>query len=730
MKALFALISATAIVFLVSSASAASLYWDPGQTATQNTGGNGNWDTNETFWYNGATDIAWTNANGDDAYFSGSGGAVTLTNSIFAGDIFFTNATGNYTISDLTGAEVLTVAGVVDTGGTTDTISSPLSGTLTKNGDGTLILTTNNASLTSVTVNQGALQVATPSALGTGTITVTNNGSLELNPSAAITLANPFAISGTGVNGEGALRNLTGQTVTHTGLITFETTNVVLGGPSGVYDMEGGISTPSGVNANATFTGGDTFRISYNTTSKAVNLNAGSITIIGGQVNVEATSLTYSNLVVTGGGSFASSLSDASFGSAPSKFMANNVTLSNGAAIEESHTFTMNGNRGIYLGPGGGKLEDLTGGALMSIPGAISGPGTLTIVSSGKAGAGIKLTGNNTFTGTTTVNSGATLNVGGGGGGGTFGTASAANNGTLIIDRGGNFSYAGGISGSGSTTLTSENNGIVKLSGPLSVTGSLTIDGAGTINLSGANTYSANTLVQCQYFEVNNTSGSGTSSGTVTVGISTGGTFLGGTGIISGPVTIVAGNALQPGNVPTNSIGTLTINNSLTLQSGSSTVMNLNGASCSAVSGLTSITFGGSLTVTNLGGTPAGGQTYHLFNASAYSGTFDGGIALPTLPAGFSWNTGNLYVNGTISVATQNGILHPPVFSGNQIILSGTEGTAGGTYSVLSTTNLTIPVSQWTVVSTGNPIDSNGNFSYTNTITPNTPAEYFMIRQP
>ncbi|HTV40153.1 MAG TPA: hypothetical protein VMF08_06245 [Candidatus Sulfotelmatobacter sp.] len=723
MKTFYTLVSTTLIVFLVSSASAASLYWDPGLTLTVNAGGNGNWDTNDAFWFNGSADIAWTNANGDSAYFEGTGGDVTLTNSIFAGDIYFTNVTGNYTISDLTGAELLTVA-AVDTGGTTNTINSPLSGTLTKNGDGTLILTTNN-SLTAVTVNQGALQVTTPSALGTGTITVTNNGSLEFNTAAAFTVANPLAISGSGVNGEGALHDVSGQNGTQNGLVTFESTNVVLTGPSGIYDMEGGISTPSGVNANATFSGGTTFRISYNATTEPVNLNAGSITINGGQVNVESTSLTYSNLTVIGGGEFASSLEDASFGSVPSSFKANSITVSNGSYIELSHTFTINANRGVYLGPGGGNFEDLTTSATLSIGGTISGPGTLT-VQPGKTGSSVKLTGNNTFTGTCTVTSGSSLNVSG-----TFGTGNTVNNGTLTIDRGGTLNYAGGISGSGNITL-SPPSGTTTLSGPISTTGSLTIENAGTVVLSGANTYSANTLIGCQYFEVNNTSGSGTSSGTVTVGLSTGGTFLGGTGIISGPVTVVAGNTLQPGNVPTNSIGTLTINNTLTLQSGSFTVMNLNAAAstCSAVSGMTSITFGGSLTVTNLNGTLAGGQTYHLFSAGSYSGTFDGGITLPTLPAGLLWNTSNLYVNGTISVEGQNGVLNQPVISGNQLIVNGTQGTAGGTYSVLSTTNLTIPVSSWTVVSTGNPIDSNGNFSFTNTIAPNTPQEFFMIRQP
>ncbi|MGH7979495.1 MAG: hypothetical protein ACREE6_08965, partial [Limisphaerales bacterium] len=193
-----------------------------------------------------------------------------------------------------------------------------------------------------------------------------------------------------------------------------------------------------------------------------------------------------------------------------------------------------------------------------------------------------------------------------------------------------------------------------------------------------------------------------------------------------------AANTLQPGNVLTNSLGTLTINNSLTLQSGGATIMNIDATvpACSAVVGMTSVTYGGSLTVNLINGTLAQGQTYQLFGAASYSGAFDGGITLPTLPNGLLWDTSKLSVNGTISVVGQNGVFNPPVVSGTNIILSGAQGTPNGPYSILSTTNLTIPVSSWNVLSTGDSFDSNGNFIFTNEINPNTPCEFFMIRQP
>ena len=94
---------------------------------------------------------------------------------------------------------------------------------------------------------------------------------------------------------------------------------------------------------------------------------------------------------------------------------------------------------------------------------------------------------------------------------------------------------------------------------------------------------------------------------------------------------------IEPGS-PT---GTLTISNSLTLQPGSSTVININ-ASTGAngqINGLSSVTLGGTLIVTNLSGTLAAGNSFNVFNARSYSGAFS--RISPALPgAGLAWDTG------------------------------------------------------------------------------------------
>ena len=170
--------------------------------------------------------------------------------------------------------------------------------------------------------------------------------------------------------------------------------------------------------------------------------------------------------------------------------------------------------------------------------------------------------------------------------------------------------------------------------------------GPGVMSLTGASTYTGATIVSNGTLLVN---GSLTSGGAVT---NYGGT-LGGVGSIGSPVTVNSGGVLAPG---TSAIGTLTISSALTLNAGSVTQMRLSktgGTPASdLVTGLTSVTYGGALTVNNVTSDTnllAAGDTFTLFVASGYAGTFSS-LSLPGLSAGLYWNTNNLAVNGTISV--------------------------------------------------------------------------------
>jgi hypothetical protein len=70
--------------------------------------------------------------------------------------------------------------------------------------------------------------------------------------------------------------------------------------------------------------------------------------------------------------------------------------------------------------------------------------------------------------------------------------------------------------------------------------------------------------------------------------------------------------------------------------------------------------------------------------------------------------------------------------TGNQLIISGTSSTVNlsYTYSVLTSTNLLVPVASWTVLSTGNSFNPGGNFRITNTVNPAALQNYYLLRVP
>lgn len=167
--------------------------------------------------------------------------------------------------------------------------------------------------------------------------------------------------------------------------------------------------------------------------------------------------------------------------------------------------------------------------------------------------------------------------------------------------------------------------------------------GPGTMAITNANAHTGGTTVSEGTLLANNTSGSATGSGAVTVNT---GATLGGTGIISGATTVAG--ILAPG---ANAIGTLTLNNTLGLNGSTTMEIHKTGSTLirDRVQGVTTLTFGGTLTVSATGDALAAGDSFPLFGATTYSGSFTS-INLPPLGSGLAWDNTQLAVNGTISV--------------------------------------------------------------------------------
>jgi autotransporter-associated beta strand protein len=171
--------------------------------------------------------------------------------------------------------------------------------------------------------------------------------------------------------------------------------------------------------------------------------------------------------------------------------------------------------------------------------------------------------------------------------------------------------------------------------------GGLFKKGSGTLTLTAASTYTGGTFVSNGTLVVNG------SLGATVVTVANNAT-LAGTGTVGGNVTVNAGGALAPAGV--GATGTLTLNGNLGLQG--TTLADINASTLGndiVLLNTGTVTYGGALTVTNLAGTLASGNSFRLFNAAGYAGSFSA-TNLPALTAGLAWNWNP--ANGTLSVVS------------------------------------------------------------------------------
>ena len=447
-------------------------------------------------------------------------------------------------------------------------------------------------------INYGRVAINTAGALGTGPVTVNigaNNasgGTLEIGgdattapysqvPAAGITVANTINLGGA-VNGNYGIglynfgpNNLSGgvnlistdaRISVASGPLTL--TGTVADGPGGVHGGVEEVQSPGKGAGTLVLSGNNTY--SGNTTFTAGTFRAGSNAAFG-----------TSTLVFNGG----------TIGSTTAVALNNNMVFGPTQAINLSQTSPITFNGSLTVAANGSSSIVATGSPAAVFNGAILGgsaTSTLNLTGFFSILGGTTLSGSN-YTGFTQFNSGTSIPIddpgafststlefnGGGfdatGAGFPFVTGGALgpvlNNYTFGAAPGAFFNGAQPFELSGNGTLPAGTNPIantpqVTLSGPISGPGGLSkvFVGTSTLVLTGNNTYAGGTTVSAGTIRVNNTAGSGTGTGPVT--IASGGT-LGGSGTIqnsTGSVVAVNSGGTITAGPDVNTIGTLTTN--------------------------------------------------------------------------------------------------------------------------------------------------------------------------
>ncbi|MBC8097612.1 MAG: autotransporter-associated beta strand repeat-containing protein, partial [Akkermansiaceae bacterium] len=591
------------------------------------------------------------------------------------------------------------------------------------------IVTTANTTLLGADTNWAGLRILNPA----GPVTISAGNTLTLGGSGidmsaasqSLTLSNAVTLSATQTWNVASGRTVTvagafaanagsGLTKTGTGQITVTPVIAAAAAPDGItinqgvvrmngggstmpiklnggsYDLGNALSTPVDVSAS-----GGTILVAANRTLSGNFTGSGTVNLsLTSQLSFGAEILTgFNGAFVYTAGTSGIRLNSGSFtgGNNVSFDLGNGTGYMNrnsSAATVALGSLAGGGNTTLTVGAGavtwsiGGKNLDST------FAGAMSGAATLVKIGNGT----LTLAGTNTYSGTTTISSG-TLEIGNGGTTGTIGTNNIVNNATLVFNRSGAITDVPVISGTGS--LVQRGTGTLTLANTHTYGGATLVE-SGTLALVGSGSIASSSGIELSVD--GNLDVSGRAGGSLTLAS---GQTLSGNGAVNGNLTLASGAKLSPGT----SIGTLTFSNTLTLSAGSLTTMEIETGPVAhdGILSFDTVTYGGTLLVTNLSGNVlAAGDSFHLFNAPAYSGSFNS-ILLPTLGTNLAWDVSKLAVNGTIAVvSTAAPAINSVVALGDGNFRLTFSGPFGQDYEVRASTNLSLtPVTLWDLLDTG-----------------------------
>jgi len=571
------------------------------------------------------------------------------------------------------------------------TLSGIISGTgsVTMSGSSTLVLSGANTYSGATTISGGTLTLAGAGQLGGGNYAaaITNNGAFNDNSSAAQTLSG--IISGTGA----------------------------------LNDLGAGTLTLSGTN---TYSGGTTIANGTITLVNSCEFGTGPVTVNSNGIayNYSATPVTITNAVILNGGEFHTGGGNGgtkNIWAGPVTLTASSYVQSDGATTGNAFAGGLNmGNSGCTLTVGGNGNNS---GSANNFNSVISGGPNATILVNSVGLA--YLNAANIYSGT--IRSGWSL---------VLQNVNALQNATLDMNAadGGavtlvNNAVLGALTGArnlnlGSFAVAIGNSGAsTTYSGALIGSGSLTKLGSGTLTLSGANTYTGSTTI---------------SAGTLA---------LSGSGSIASTNILVAGGAaldvsgltaaFAPGRGATLANGSMgAVINGADNCSVSTLLLVTDGMTPSFIQTNGTMTLSAStvITVNNTGVTLAAGT--HALIAAAATGNL--GRVTGALPAVVVTGNGaagpvSLQINGTggldlVVAPLPKVVINRVTLSGGSLLLQGTNGAASGTYSILTSTNLAVPLAGWTTNTTGS-FTAGGTFSNAIPLTAQG-QQFFLVKQP
>ncbi len=719
--------------------------------------------------YTGATLI-----NAGTLALSGSGG-IAGSSSVTDNGTFDISATGGTSIKSLLGSGTVNLGAqaLTITAGTAGIFSGVISGT----GGGSLTIASGSQILSGTNTYTGGTTVGSLATLqlGSGATTGTIVGNIADAGTVAFDYANTQPLAGV-ISGTGAVQLISGtlqiSNIQHyTGLTTIT---------GGTLQLLAGadISASSGVAANGTFD------ISQTSGATIASLSGQGIVQLGGQtLTIANASGTFSGgiesttganpaaggLVIAGGTEILSGtdiytgtttinanakLSLMAINTLATSPIVDNGTLDISSAINNlSNIVSVNvtsiaGSGTVNLGESTLVVTNASG----TFSGNIQGAGNLTV-----SGGTETLTGINTFTGTTTIASGATLVLSGAG---SLPGSTITADGTFDMSGASSSATFASLSGSGAVKLGANsitlNNAADDFGGVISGSGGLTVSG-GTQILSGTNTYTGGTSVTSgATLQLGDGATGGTVIGNVAVGATSTLAFdysgsttfsaaISGAGSVSqvGGTVVLTANNSYGGGTTLASGGTLQIGNGGT--SGSITGNVADGGTL-AFDRSDTVNFGGAISGTG-GVSQLGTGTLILSGANSYTGTttIASGATLRLASGNSLATSSNVADNGLFDVSATpspqisslsgSGVVSLGAqalqitngsgsFSG---VISGTGGVslAGGTQTLAGTSTYsgpttinggTLAVTGSIVKSSGVAVNSGGTLSGTGTV--------------